>query len=325
MAQIRRTSWLLCNQTGLQGAIKRARFTLRAAMNLTVWRRWFQFLEGSPFAALAAAYPRLYEKPLRPYVHKDITAPAAVGMLEQHYSFLLQRAPATLLQALCGNEPFLLNERTRDAETPLVINLTYAKHMQQEGELTLSLGPPESMQSSWQHAWIASLTFTICRDAEGWAFRVGGVQGGMQATGKQDAKLATRVFYGLRPKSLLIHVLRELAASWGIGRIQGISDAKHCFMRKRYRGRIRIKSSYDELWREAGGQLTADGYFDIPVLLPRRSLASIPSRKRAQYQRRYELLAGIDAEIRSKLAMPLAVAPGHPQFEESRPVSKDIL
>jgi uncharacterized protein VirK/YbjX len=287
---------------GSNELIKRLRLSSRALFHFGTWRQWYGFMATSPFGRIADFYPRLFEKPLRPYVHRDMRSVERCRMLLQHYQFMSQHAPKPLVDAILANQPFLLNEHSMtELDEPLAINLTFAKHMQQEGELTLSLGPLESLHSFRQHAWIASLTFTVRQGISGWEAVVGGVQGGHAETGKDDAKLATHVFHGLRPKQLLIHVLRELAACWGISRIYGISNSSHCLTRKRYRGRITIRSSYDELWQEAGGRLTEEGYYELPVMLPRRPLESVPSRKRALYQRRFRLLDVVDAEIRGKL------------------------
>lgn len=283
--------------------IKRLRLSLRAFFHLDTWMRWYGFLETSPFGRIADFYPRIYEKPFRPYLHKDLDSRERCRLLLQHYAFMAKHASLGLVDAVLTNQPFLLNERSLgELEQPLVVNLTYAKHMQQEGELTLSVGPLASLDSFQQHAWIASLTFILRRGREGWEIAVGGVQGGHAETGKEDAKTATRVFHGLRPKHLLIHVLREIAACWGVARIYGITNAAHSLTRKRYRGRITIKSSYDELWQEAGGQPDGAGYYLLPVHQARRAMESIPSRKRSQYQRRYRLLDAMGAEIRAKLA-----------------------
>lgn len=283
--------------------IKRMRLSLRALSHLGTWRQWYGFLDASPFGRIADFYPRVFEKPFRPYLHKDLDSRQRCQLLLQHYEFMSRHAPAALLDAVLANQPFLLNEQSMGGlEQPLVINLTYAKHMQQEGELTLSVGPLASLDSFQQHAWIASLTFVIRRGAQGWEIAVGGVQGGHAETGKEDAKLATRVFHGLRPKQLLIYVLREMADCWGVERIYGISNSAHSLTRKRYRGRITIKSSYDELWQEAGGQPDGSGYYLLPVHQPRRAMETVASRKRSQYQRRYRLQDAISAEIHTKLA-----------------------
>ena len=289
--------------------VKRIRFLTRALLNFSLWRHWYGLLQASPFGAVARHYPRLYEKPLRPYLHRQLTHAECNRVLREHYLFMQRHAPPELVRAILANEPFLLNERSREElPEPLIINLTYAKHMQQEGEMTLSIGRPYSVRAHFEHEWIASLTFVVQYGATGWEIFVGGIQGGHTATGREDFRHATHVFHGFRPKHLLIYVLREVAATWGITRIYAVSDAAHCFMHKRYRDRIhKMKSSYDEFWRDVGGQLAAHGFYLIPAENPNRLIQTVPSRKRAQYLRRYAMLDNIRSEIHKKLERTLSL------------------
>ena len=285
-----------------KGSVKRIRMSLRAFLNFGIWRRWHAFLATSPFGGITDFYPRLYEKPFRPYLYKSLKSEERCRALVQHYLFVGQHAPAELIEAVLSNQPYLLNEACLgELEEPLAINLTYAKHMQQEGELTLSLGRMDSFYTFREHAWIASITFTVRHNGSGWEIVIGGSQGGHGEQGREDARLATKVFHGMRPKLLLIYVLREIATCWGISRIYGVTNATHCLTRRRYQGRIMIKSSYDELWQEAGGVPVAGGFYELPVQQPRRPLETVPSRKRSLYQRRFRLLDTLDAEIRRKL------------------------
>lgn len=284
--------------------VKRLRFLVRALHSFSIWQHWYMFLQSSPFGAIARYYPRLYEKPFRPYLHMDLTHTECHRILREHYLFLRRQAPAGFVAAILGNKPFLLNEDSvDDLREPLILNLTYAKHMQQEGELTLSIGRPDSVYMHAEHQWIASLTFVVQYGAAGWEILIGGVQGGHAGKSKEDIKFATHVFHGLRPKHFLVYILREVAAAWGVSRIYAISDAAHCFMRRRYRDRVyKMKSSYDALWRDVGGRLAAHGFYLIPAGNPQRLIQTVPSRKRAQYLRRFAMLDSIKSEIHAKLA-----------------------
>ncbi|HLW75224.1 MAG TPA: DUF535 family protein [Gammaproteobacteria bacterium] len=283
---------------------KRVRFIFRALRDFSLWRHWQGFLKSSPFGEVARHFARIYEKPFRPYLHKDLTRAECLRVLREHYLFLQRHAPGALIEAMVRNKPFILNEHSvGELEEPLILNLTYARHMQQEGELTLSLGRSDSVDTLHDHRWITALTFVVQYGASGWEMLVGGIQGGHTEHSKEDMKLATHVFHGMRPKHLLLHLLREIAASWGISRIYAISDDAHCYMRRRYRGRITIKSSYAELWTDVGGRPAANGFYSLPLGQGQRSLEDVPSRKRAQYRRRYALLERMDAEVRGKLSI----------------------
>ena len=129
-----------------KGFVKRIRHVrVRAFLNFGIGAAGMLSSAASPFGGITDFYPRFYEKPFRPYLYKSLGSEERCRTLVQHYLFMGQHAPAKLIEAVLSNQPYLLNETSLGAlEEPLAINLTYAKHMQQEGELTLSLGRLDS-------------------------------------------------------------------------------------------------------------------------------------------------------------------------------------
>lgn len=297
-----RTSTLTFNDTSRHYRIKRLRAAWRALLHYRLWRCWYGFLLSSPLAVIARHHPRFYEKPFRPYLHRNLSRAERFRLIREHYLFIQQHAPEPFLAALLDNRPFLLNEQSvGDLKHPLYVNLGYARHMRQEGELTLSIGTLESHSAASRHEWIASLTFVVHLGASGWEILIGGVQGGHSGgEGKEGARLATRAFHGMRPKFLLIDILQALAASWNISHIYAVGDDAHVFRHRRYRGRIKIRSSYNDLWLEAQGHPVANGFFVLPASSRRRALTEIASNKRSEYAKRYRVLDAIQREIRAK-------------------------
>lgn len=279
--------------------VKRVRLVVRALVHFKTWYYWYDFVRTSRFAGIAQHHPRFYEKPLRPYLCRNLATPDCYQLLREHYLFMQHNLPLSFINAVVDDRPYILNTHTiGELKIPLFINLCYARHMRQEGELTLTLGTQNSLISLSEHAWIAALAFVVRRGASGWEIVVGGAQGGHAGgTGKADARMATRVFYGVRPKYLLIDVLQQLALHWNISHIYAVSDRAHVFKRRRYRKRVTIHASYNELWTQAGGVPTTNGFFLLPLEKYRRPLGLIESHKRAEYNRRYRLLDSIHAEI----------------------------
>lgn len=304
LAGMWRTARLIHANASGHRLAKPARFMFRALRHFSAWRQWHGFLAFSSFAGIGRHYPHLLEKPLRPYLHRDADPVGCLGILREHYLFLQQHAPAALVEAMLRDEPFVLSRHDCDEiGEPLVIGLTYSKHMQQEGELTLAIGRTASARTRTQHEWIAALTFVIRYGVSGWEILLGGVQGAGTENSRRDIKPATRLFQGLRPKHLLVHVLRELAGAWGINGIYAVDDISHCFTLQRYRDRLaRMKSSYAEFWLEMGGQAVAGGFYSLPAKNLRRPIQTVPSRKRAQYLRRFALLDALNREIVTKLS-----------------------
>jgi hypothetical protein len=291
-----RTAILVHPRTATKWRIKRFKLISRSLFSLPIWSDWFAYLTASPFVTLIRVHPRVLEKPIRPYLHKRLSPAERYRILREHYTFMKQHAPLGLMQALLEDREFPVIETSLGGLTePLCVCLSYSAHMQQEGELTLTL------QTRAEGRRIATLTFVMQLGVSGWQMLVGGMQGGRPGDGRSSAKLATKALHGMRPKFFLLHVLRELAASWGIAEIYAIGDNAHVLKRLRYRYRSVIQSSYNEVWTEAGGVPAANGFFKLPMDVQRRSLETVASHKRSQYQRRFRMLDDCSVELRGRL------------------------
>ena len=278
--------------------VKRVKYLWRALTHLGIASHWNDMLATAPFSTLADYHPRLHEKPLRPYLHVRLTRLERYRILREHYLFLRQQVSAQLFTALVHGQAYALVQRaTAHLEEPFTVSIAYAGNMEREGELTLSVESPA-------YGKVATLTFVVHFGMTGWEILIGGLQGGQAGSGREAAKRVTKAFHGMRPKPLLIHLLQEIAACWGISGILAISDAAHILKRRRYRYRSPIKSSYDLVWAEAKGHPAERGFFAIPVGRSRRDINSVPSHKRAVYLRRFQLQDDMDAELRQRLRSP---------------------
>jgi len=127
---------------------------------------------------------------------------------------------------------------------------------------------------------------------------IGGLQGSPLINKDMVVDL-TRGLYGLRPKALLVFIVQQLAACWGISTVRAVSNATHIY--RHFQKRRTIASSYDEFWVECGGKLSSDGTFELPARFEPREIASLKVNKRQMYRRRYELLANFADQIRAQL------------------------
>jgi hypothetical protein len=87
-----------------------------------------------------------------------------------------------------------------------------------------------------------------------------------------------------------------LDASVGVERILAISD-RGWVGRSDYFGCKTVLSSYDSAWQESGGLEAEDGFFELSPQVVKRPIEAVPSRKRAQYRRRYEMLDRLSVQI----------------------------
>ena len=153
-----------------------------------------------------------------------------------------------------------------------------------------------------------TLAFSITRFETGpKEILIGGLQGNKRANDKDLVISLTRGLHGLRPKALLLFVLQQLAAIWGISRLRAVSDDLHIY--RHWQKRKHVAASYDEWWIESGGHRAGDGMFDLPVTFVPRETSTLKVNKRQMYRRRYIMLAEIADQIRHAHAthVPAAV------------------
>lgn len=122
------------------------------------------------------------------------------------------------------------------------------------------------------------------------ALMVGAVQGPRLAdvAGLEAIRLLTRQAEGLRPAHLLLEVLRALCRPWQLD-LLGV-DPCHSATRRWTARELGVAFDYRGFWQEQGGARQADGTWRLPVERPARDLAEVPSKRRAMYRRRQQLL-----------------------------------
>jgi uncharacterized protein VirK/YbjX len=124
----------------------------------------------------------------------------------------------------------------------------------------------------------------------------------------------------LRPRDLLVTAFRLLCCSLGVERILAVSDNKRVCSNSYHSPGEQIFSSYDSAWTECGGVPVDDGFFELSPHLVQRSAKDIPSRKRAQYRRRYAMIDAIAKQIDDAVAQaPRVRAPATAADAEARP------
>jgi uncharacterized protein VirK/YbjX len=282
-----------------------ARLPLRERLRYLarLWLNWpwvwplLQQLRRSPFATLLLHDPAILNRARRPYLAASWPRHRRLAVVGSHYRFLA-RQPGLAGAVYCGDG--LLLARLDSGEGAHELLLHYTPRFGHEGEMTLSLGHPGEARK------LASLSFTI--DATCTlhpCMRIGCIQ----SDGGDDTldliRGFTREHHGMRPKPLLIWAARQLAARLRLHRVCGIRDDHHVYRHPHYRHSqgARMHSRYDELWQEAGGAARGEWY-ELACGEDRRDTASIPSRKRALYARRYAWLDNLATQMDCAITGP---------------------
>ncbi|KJZ60639.1 DUF535 family protein [Pseudomonas fluorescens] len=221
-----------------------------------------------------------------PYISKSWSPTNKLSVLASHYEVVTKSCPQLLL--LGRSDSLRLSDLSEFAAgCSLVLDRPF--WFMREGELVLNL-----FQGDLR---IASIAFTLCRTDTELCIFIGAVQGIHKGV-ESELSLSiyrdlTKDFEGLRPRSFLIEVIKYIAINIGIEKIYAVGDG-YRHHRHPYFGAhkaLELAANYDVIWLEHGATPSErEDFFEIPMILSRKPLDSIASKKRAMYRRRYELL-----------------------------------
>jgi uncharacterized protein VirK/YbjX len=147
-----------------------------------------------------------------------------------------------------------------------------------------------------------SLTFALGQVGTERVAYAGGLQGLRSPEAIEMYRSLTHFMHGLRPRDMIVTAFRLLCGSLGVARILAISDAKRICSNSYHSPESQVFSSYDSAWSECGGVPVGDAFFELSPRLAQRSAKDTPSRKRAQYRRRYAMLDAIAQQVSDAVA-----------------------
>ncbi|WP_166359495.1 DUF535 family protein [Pseudomonas akapageensis] len=239
-----------------------------------------------------------------PYISKCWRPQDRLGVLASHYEVVTKSCPQLLL--LGRNESLILSDLSECAVGCSLV-LDRPMWFMREGELVLNL-----FQGDLR---IASIAFTLCRTETELCIFIGAVQGihkGVESDKSLDIyRELTKNFEGLRPRSFLIEAIKYIAINIGVEKIYAIGDG-YRHHRHPYFGAHKaqeLAANYDVIWLEHGAFPSGrEDFFEIPLTLSKKALDDIPSKKRAMYRRRYELLECVFTRIDEVLTGSSAVS-----------------
>jgi uncharacterized protein len=243
------------------------------------WRQhdaWLAFLESAPMAGIASIDRVLPERYQHRYINLTWSRQQRLQALRDHYDFALARFPRSLFHMLYRERQVLIGKlRLRDGDH-LSLFLKAPFRRSREGEIGLLLMDANGLQ-------ISCATITII--GGGQAMVIGCLQGASKDAGREVVRDLTRQCHGLRPKNLLLSMIRALAEALDIERVAGIGNAAHVFAGIP----DKVKADYDAFWMEAGGVLGDDGFYELPPREPVRCASEVESKRRAEFRRREAL------------------------------------
>lgn len=279
---------------GLDEFKHRFKFAFRGALTLPATLRWLKTFSDDPaLLAFLRQNPRVACKLHRPYLFQKLGTGGKLAILQAHYRLETTRFPTRQLAALLAGERLTLATISGKDEKTYRFTLTHQHTFDKEGELSLQMWDADDIA-------LVTLTLTLCETSQGRTLMIGGLQGPRRdEAGSDTIKLTTKACHGLFPKRVAMEALTVLARMLGMQSIQAVCKQQHIYNSWRYRKHF--EADYDSFWLALEAQLNPDGFFDVPLQLPRKTMEEIASKKRAEYQRRYALLDDLNAQVASSL------------------------
>lgn len=265
---------------------------LRSLVHRRSTRRWLALLNSHPaFSDYVRHYPRILYKIYRPYMTLALPMEARLAALDAHYRVIFDHGLSGLVAQAVREPVPLVNFTGRDG-TAYEVALRAIGLLEREGELVLQLradGVP-----------LCAAAFTIAPREGCFAINIGCIQGTAGEGTREAIRSATRQLHGLRPKQLLVNLVRHVGRLLGCSELRLVSNANRVVRSAIRNGSVR--ADYDQLWEEMGAQRLRDGDYCLPCAAPAApDFEAIPSKKRAEARRRHALFDEVSTALGARL------------------------
>jgi uncharacterized protein len=247
--------------------------------------------EGSPLQRAMKQRPELAGVVIWPYICSSWSAAICLQRIDEHFR-AIEKIGAMLDFPVNEILPLL---DLADVSTSLQVVLDQPKWLMREGLFSLNLFSLDNR--------IYSLSFSFAFEEGGTVAYIGGIQGVDVEGILGDYRDLTKALHGMRPRDFLVESFRTFCRCLGVTRIYAVDDAKR-HLRSSYFGTVKPEAlflNYNDIWAERGGMRDSEDFFVLSMKTPMKSLDEVPSKKRAMYRRRYELLQSIEERMRAKL------------------------
>ena len=251
------------------------------------------FSSNEKLARIAAAYGFVYEQPTRAFFFNKSTFDERIQLVEEHMTYLTEHLKGDTAVNLYRKQPIELWQ-SQDEGDPLTLKLFYHPGQRKEGLMSVWL--------DYEGQALYQMMFWIAKDVEGaWALFIGAMQGPNMDHSREVIKKITKRCHAYRTKNLILHATQEVAKALGLKRIYAVTNYGY-YANNHVRRDRKLKTDFGKFWEESGGRLCEDKrFYALPLTEYRKTMEEIPTRKRANYRKRFALLDEIDAGIAASI------------------------
>jgi uncharacterized protein VirK/YbjX len=277
---------------GLRSHVARARFFASCARELKQITDFSVASHSQNLIRTLEERPHLIGVATWPYINGRWTTAQRFASLQAHYVELNQFPGLQI-----GTREQVQISDLGDIVPGLRIVIDRPSWFMREGELTLNLFK-ENLRAY-------SLAFTFGRVAGQRVLYVGCIQGRHVEGVEQLYRELTKKLHGLRPRDLMVSLAQMVGSAADASRIYLVSDAARVHRHPYFgdKAETLVSANYDDIWSEHRAVPGEGGFFELGTRLHQRQHQEIPSQKRAMYRRRYELMARLERDVKSLVAV----------------------
>ena len=275
------------------------KLSVRALLYPRETARWLALLNSHPlFGQMLPSCPRLVNKIYRSYFSTRLRCQDRLELLQTHYDSVIEAGLAPLV-ARAAQGPVEVCRLQARADPDYRIELRAGGVLCREGELILQLMHGADL--------LQSVAFSFVRDGTGAAIGIGCLQGAPGGGSLERIRNATRELHGMRPKNLLVRMVRQFGHDLGCDQLVLVGNRNRVVTASMRRGKVH--ADYDSLWQELRAAPGPDGNYRLACDdLPAPQLEEIASKKRSEARKRHAMLLAAIAAIRSQVARSQSTA-----------------
>lgn len=270
-------------------------FRVRCILNRRRMKRlWDYFHSASVLVKISDVYPFVYEQPQRAFFYHRSTFEERAALVEAHFAFLTEHIREDVLLDWYQEKNYLLWKGPSLDNEELALMLYYEAGQRKEGLLSVMLRL--STKPLYQ------IIFWIAPNKAGRpSMWIGAMQGPNMDNAREIVKQTTKLCHAYRTKNLILYAAQAVARSLGLSHIYAVTNEGY-YTNNHVRIDKKLKTDFSDFWREAGGRETEDKRFDeLPLVETRKTMEEVPTRKRAVYRRRFEMLDELDAIVAARI------------------------
>ncbi|WP_211453380.1 DUF535 family protein [Collimonas antrihumi] len=265
---------------GLSYFAKQLKLSVRTVLYYQQTQRWLAYWNTTPMhARLAQATPRLLQKIYRPYQSLRLRSQDRMNILVSHYDFVFRQGLGPLVLH-ATQAPLLLGSFSGKSGTTYELRLSAIDRLDREGELTLDLCSDQKR--------LFSIAFTFHGNELTPCIGIGCLQGPRGSDSQERVRNATRDMFGLRPKGLMLRLVREIGRAYGCKKLILVGNQNRVMFHQIRTGQV--FADYDDFWQEIGAIRRPDGEYQLSCdAIATTNLQEIPSHKRSEARKRIDL------------------------------------